>query len=103
MFGAGVRVGPRVCIYTKGHPRGGPDARRGAADITVPVVIGDGVWLRGSVTVQPGVIIARGCIIAVGAVVTRSTAPDGFYAGNPARRTHDIDASGNMTPCNQEK
>lgn len=50
------------------------------------VVIEDDVWIGAHATVLDGVRIAKGCIIAAGAVVTRSTEPFGVYAGVPARR-----------------
>lgn len=51
----------------------------------------DGCWLGGNVTVLPGVTIGRGCVIAAGAVVTKSCDPNGLYAGVPARRIRDLD------------
>ena len=40
--------------------------------------------------ILPGVTIAEGCVIAAGAVVNKSTEPDGLYAGVPARRVKDL-------------
>jgi carbonic anhydrase/acetyltransferase-like protein (isoleucine patch superfamily) len=50
------------------------------------VVIEDDVWIGAHATVLDGVHIAKGCVIAAGAVVARSTKPFGVYAGVPARR-----------------
>lgn len=49
------------------------------------VVIGDDVWLGTRVTVLDGVTLARGTVVAAGAVVTKSTEQYGVYAGTPAR------------------
>lgn len=40
-----------------------------------PVIIEDDVWTGANVTILKGVTIGRGCVIAAGAVVTRSTPP----------------------------
>ena len=50
-----------------------------------PVVIMNDVWLGFNVIVLPGCTISEGCIIAAGAVVTKSTLPFGIYAGIPAK------------------
>jgi acetyltransferase-like isoleucine patch superfamily enzyme len=49
------------------------------------IIIRDDVWLGARVTVLDGVTVARGCVLAAGAVVTRSTEEYGVYAGVPAR------------------
>ncbi len=49
------------------------------------VRIEDNVWLGAKVTVLNRVTIAHGCVLAAGAVLTRSTEPDSVYAGVPAR------------------
>jgi acetyltransferase-like isoleucine patch superfamily enzyme len=40
--------------------------------------------------IMPGVSIERGVVIAAGAVVTRSCAAHGLYAGVPARRIREL-------------
>ncbi|MEJ2118942.1 MAG: acyltransferase, partial [Alphaproteobacteria bacterium] len=49
------------------------------------IVIEDDVWIGSSVRILDGVRIAKGSIIGAGAVVNRSTIPDGIYAGVPAK------------------
>jgi acetyltransferase-like isoleucine patch superfamily enzyme len=57
-----------------------------AADFQVPVEIGNHVWIGSGVKIFKGVQIADDCIIAGGAVVTRSVGEQGsLIAGNPAR------------------
>ena len=51
---------------------------------SLPVIIEDDVWIGCNVTVLKGVIIKKGCVIAAGSVVTKSTDHVGIYAGNPA-------------------
>ncbi len=53
---------------------------------SAPIRIDDNVWIGANATILPGVRIASGCVIAAGAVLTKSTEPDGIYLGVPARR-----------------
>jgi acetyltransferase-like isoleucine patch superfamily enzyme len=62
------------------------------------VTIGDDVWIGAGARILDGVTIARGCVIGAGAVVTRSTRPDGVYLGVPARRHQDRGAERTHTP-----
>jgi acetyltransferase-like isoleucine patch superfamily enzyme len=68
----------------------GPPDRRVGAYIEAPIVIEDGVWVGSRATVLAGVTVGRGCTIAAGAVVREDCAPNGFYAGIPARRVRDL-------------
>jgi maltose O-acetyltransferase len=88
-IGERCAFGQRVDIITSSHEIGGSEQRAGAR-ILSPVVIEDGCWLGAEATVLPGVTIARGCIIAAGALVTKSTVPDGLYVGAPAARVRDL-------------
>ena len=53
------------------------------------VVIKDDCWIGGNSTILKGVTIETGCVIAAGAVVTKSTEPYGIYGGVPAKRLSD--------------
>lgn len=50
------------------------------------IIIEDDVWIGTGVRVLDGVVIATGCIIGAGSVVTHSTEPYGIYVGIPARK-----------------
>lgn len=50
-----------------------------------PVIIEDDVWTGANVTILKGVTIGRGCVIAAGAVVTKSAPPYSIVGGVPAR------------------
>lgn len=53
------------------------------------IKICDNVWIGYGAQILSGVVIAEGCIIGAGAVVTKSTAPYGVYVGVPAKRIKD--------------
>jgi acetyltransferase-like isoleucine patch superfamily enzyme len=42
----------------------------------------------------PGVVVGRGCIVAAGAVVTRSVPPNTLVAGVPARVIRELPLEG---------
>lgn len=56
----------------------------------LPITVEDNCWIGARATILPGVTVGKGCIIAAGAVVAKDCAPDGFYAGVPAKRIKDI-------------
>lgn len=84
-IGPNVRIGQFVRIITGSHEIGPPTQRCVVEAVGGPVVIGRGCWIGSGVTILPGVTIAEGCVIAAGSLVTRSTEPNGLYAGIPAR------------------
>lgn len=89
-IGNRVYLAHRVSILTSTHKLG-DHTRRASTQILKPVRIGDGCWLGTDVTILPGVTVGDGCVIAAGAVVVSDCAPDGLYAGVPARRIRDLD------------
>jgi maltose O-acetyltransferase len=88
-IGDNVWVAHRVNVCTVTHPIA-DRTRRAGPQHSLPVAIGSGSWLGTGVTVLPGVTIGEGCVVAAGAVVTDDCAPDGLYAGVPARRVRDL-------------
>ncbi|WP_407672032.1 acyltransferase [Noviherbaspirillum soli] len=87
-----VRLGPHVKILTGTHSYENSVLRRSprSKNINLPVVIKRGSWVGMGAMLLPGVTIGEGCIIAAGAVVIKSTLPNGLYAGNPAKRLKDL-------------
>lgn len=79
-----VMFGPNVTISTTGHPMA-PDLRRKGAQFSLPVHIGDDVWIGANVAIMPGVTIGNNVVIGAGSVVTRDI-PDNVVAfGSPCR------------------
>jgi maltose O-acetyltransferase len=89
-IGDGCDIGMGTLLITSHHEIGDRSRRAGAA-AAQSIVIEPGSWLGARVVVLPGVTIGAGCVVAAGAVVTRDCAPDGLYAGVPARRIRDLD------------
>ena len=83
---ADVTIGSNVCISHDAYLLTGnhdyKDPKFGL--ITQGIVIEDGAWLGARSVVCPGVRVASGSVLAAGSVLTKSTKPDGVYAGNPA-------------------
>jgi len=86
---APIRIGSRISIgthsvfVTANHEIGDASRRAGAINAQ-PIVVEDGAWIGTRVTILPGVTIGRGAVVASGAVVHRSVAPNTLVAGVPA-------------------
>lgn len=85
-MGKYVMMAPRVIIHSRNHR---------TADVNVPMVfqgnmprqqnvIEDDVWIGSDAIILPGVCIAKGSIVAAGAVVTKSYPAYSVIGGNPA-------------------
>ncbi|MEP7071464.1 MAG: acyltransferase [Verrucomicrobiota bacterium] len=51
---------------------------------TAPVVVSDNVWIGMNAVLLKGVTVGENSVVAAGAVVTKSVAPNCVVAGNPA-------------------
>ncbi|WP_225548552.1 acyltransferase [Chromobacterium violaceum] len=78
-------IGPNVVLAGGTHGTKLEKAMRFQPSEDQRIVIGEDVWIGANASVTGGVVIAEGCIIGAGSVVTRSTAPFGIYVGSPAR------------------
>ena len=90
-IGDNVLFGPRVSVFTAGHPID-PVIRGDALQYGYPVVIGNNVWVGGNTVINPGVTIGDNTVIGSGSVVTKDIPPDVVAAGNPCRVIRPITA-----------
>jgi acetyltransferase-like isoleucine patch superfamily enzyme len=97
-----VRMGQFVRLITASHEVGPSHQRCLVAATVKPITIETGSWIGAGVTILPGVTIGRGCVIAAGSVVTRSTRPDGLYAGAPARLVKNLPTDPDPAPADLE-
>lgn len=85
-IGNDVRIGPGTLLWTQNHRFSDaetPISQQGYD--RAPIVIEDDVWIAAGCIILPGVTLGRGCVVAAGAVVTKSTEPMSIVAGVPAR------------------
>lgn len=91
-IGNNVFFGPRVNIYTAGHPIDA-QVRGEQIEFGKPVSIGDDVWVGGNTVINPGVSIGSNVVIGSGSVVTKDI-PSGVVAvGNPCKVLREINES----------
>ena len=80
-----VTINQDVVIYTHNHHYAYADWRR-KSHFDCPLVIREDVWIGRHTMIMPGVrTIGKGCIIAPGAVLTKSIDEYEMWGGNPAK------------------
>ena len=97
-IGQNVNISFGVTILTLQHDHMHPQF----ISVGEPVVIEDDVWIGVNAVILPGVTVARGAVIAAGAVVTKSVPAFAIVGGIPAKvigeRNHQIDYLTKFTP-----
>ncbi len=88
-IGDNVLLGPRVTIYTAGHPIDA-EVRNTGLEYGKKVNIGSNVWVGGSTVINPGVTIGDNVVIGSGSVVTKDIPSGVVAAGNPCRIIREI-------------
>lgn len=88
----GLKIGPycniaaHVVLATVGHHEEITDRPMAlTGEKAGPITLVEDVWIAANATVCAHTTIAKGCVIAANAVVTRDTEPMGIYAGIPAK------------------
>ena len=89
VIGENVMFAPNVSIYTAGHPIH-PESRNSGYEYGIEVVIGDNVWIGGSVVINPGVKIGNNVVIGSGSVVTKDIPDNVIAVGNPCKVVREI-------------
>ena len=84
LIGDNIMIGPNVSIYTAGHPVH-YEIRNQGYEYTVPVSIGNNVWIGGNAVINPGVSIGDNSVIGSGSVVTKDIPGNVIAAGNPCK------------------
>ena len=106
VIGSNCTVNPYALLYGHGGLKVGNNTRIAAHAVLIPsdhvfadpskpiftqgirkrgIVIGEDVWIAARATILDGVTLGRGCVVAAGAVVTRSFEPMQIIGGVPAR------------------
>jgi acetyltransferase-like isoleucine patch superfamily enzyme len=88
-----IEIGDRVLVGANAiivdsdfHPTDAVLRRKSInAGATAPVYIEDDVFIGMNALILKGVRLGAGCTVGAGSVVTRSVAPGGVVAGNPAK------------------
>lgn len=84
IIGNDVFLGPRVCIYTAGHPVDA-EVRNKQLEFGKKVCIGNSVWIGGNSVINPGVVIGDNVVIGSGSIVTKDIPSGVVAAGNPCK------------------
>ena len=88
-IGNQVMIGPNVTICTTGHPVY-PLYREMGAHYSLPIHIGNKVWIGANSVVLPGVTIGDNSVIGAGSIVTRDIPANVVAVGNPCRVLREI-------------
>ena len=91
LIGSNVLIGPRVGIFTSNHELNKDTSFKLEK---YPVFIEKNSWIGAYSIILPGVNISEGTQIGAGSVITKSTEPYSWYAGNPARKIKDLENIG---------
>lgn len=90
IIGNNVMLGPRVSLFTAGHPID-KDVRNQQLEYGKEIIIGNDVWIGGQVVINPGVTIGSNVVIGSGSIVTHDIPDNVVAAGNPCRVIRKID------------
>lgn len=83
-IGGNCDIAPRVYIGDGTHKITPDKDRIADVEISEPIIIGNGCWLCANSKILPGVNIGEKCVIAAGAVVSKSCGNGILLAGVPA-------------------
>lgn len=90
-IGNNVFFGPRVGVYTAGHPID-PDVRNTLLEFGKEIKIGNNVWVGGNTVINPGVTIGNNVVIGSGSIVTKDIPDNVIAVGNPCKVLRAITA-----------
>lgn len=90
-IGSNVDIAPNVFIGNGTHEITPDRDRIADIEISKDISIGDGCWLCANTTIIAGVYLEEKCIVAAGAVVTKSFKGMSVIGGVPARIIKKLD------------
>lgn len=90
VIGADCDIAPRVYIGDGTHEITPYHKKIAGIEICRPVEIGSGCWICTGAFILAGVNIGEKCVIAAGAVVTRSCKKNVMIAGVPGREVKSL-------------
>lgn len=96
-IGDHVFIGPNVGIYTVNHALL-PDQRNAGIMRSLPIAIGNNVWIGGHTVVMQGVTIGDNTVIGAGSVVTHDIPAGVVAVGSPCRVLREITEADRVTP-----
>ena len=85
-----VMIAPNVTITPTGHPVDS-ELRRPGTQFSIPVRIGNDVWIGSNVVILPGITIGDNSVIGAGSVVTHDIPENVVAVGNPCHVLRKID------------
>lgn len=88
-IGEHVMIAPNVTITPTGHPVD-PELRKPGTQFSIPVRIGNNVWIGSNAVILPGVTIGDNSVIGAGSVVTHDIPENVVAVGNPCRVLRQI-------------
>ena len=85
-IGDDVLIAPNVSFYSENHIFENSRKRINEQGFErKPIKIGNDVWIGANVVLLPGVILGDGCVIAAGAVITKSFPKNSVIGGVPGK------------------
>lgn len=89
-IGDNVMIAPNVTISPTGHPVE-PETRKLGMQFSIPIRIGNNVWIGSNSVILPGVSIGDNSVIGAGSIVTKDIPPNVVAVGNPCKVLRPID------------
>lgn len=84
-IGRGSLLGPHVILAAGNHGYGGEVPIQQQPYTGVGITVEEDVWICANACITDGVTLAKGTVVAAGAVVTKNTEPYSIVGGIPAR------------------
>lgn len=88
-IGDNVMIAPNVVITTTGHPVK-PELRTVHAQFSLPVTIGNNVWIGAGAIILPGVTIGDNSVIGAASLVTKDIPANSVAFGSPCKVVREI-------------